>query len=253
MRKGLTKSKNMISIRILNKIGAKYGQQYTTRFGFDADKNPPYLTLALGAGAVTPLQMAGAYSVFANGGYKINPYLISKITDSNGKVLVETKPEVAGNEANRVIDERNAFLIDSMLKDVVRFGTAARAMQLKRTDLAGKTGTTNDSIDAWFAGYQAKLVGIAWMGFDQPRNLGNRETGGGLSLPIWMGFMQTALKNIPMEERAVPNGIIQAEGDYYYVENPPGSGIQVLDANEPIDPTIPIGSETPAPAPANTN
>ena len=116
-----------------------------------------------------------------------------------------------------------------------------------------KTGTTNDSIDAWFAGYQAKLVGIAWMGFDQPRNLGNRETGGGLSLPIWMGFMQTALKNIPMEERAVPNGIIQAEGDYYYVENPPGSGIQVLDANEPIDPTIPIGSETPAPAPANTN
>lgn len=253
MRKGLTKSKNMISIRILNKIGAKYGQQYTTRFGFDADKNPPYLTLALGAGAVTPLQMAGAYSVFANGGYKINPYLISKITDSNGKVLSVTKPEMAGDETNRVIDERNAFLIDSMLKDVVKYGTAAKAMALKRTDLAGKTGTTNDSIDAWFAGYQAKLVGIAWMGFDQPKNLGNRETGGGLSLPIWMGFMQTALKNIPMEERAVPNGIIQADGDYYYVENPPGSGVQVLDAPETIDPNAaPASTEIPA-APPTTN
>jgi len=242
MRKGITKSKNMISIRILNRIGAKYGQQYITRFGFDADKNPPYLTLALGAGAVTPLQMAGAYAVFANGGYKINPYLISKITDSSGKVLSQTKPAQAGDENIRVIDERNAFLIDSMLKDVVRYGTAARAMSLKRTDLAGKTGTTNDSVDAWFAGYQAKLVAIAWMGFDQPKNMGNRETGGGLSLPIWMGFMQTALKNIPMEERAVPNGIIQADGDYYYVENPPGSAVQILDAPENVEPDAPAAS-----------
>ncbi len=233
MRKGLTKSKNMISIRILNRIGAKYGQKYITRFGFDPEKNPPYLTLALGAGAVTPLQMAGAYSVFANGGYKINPYLISRITDNNGKVLSRTRPAQAGNEDNRVIDERNAFLIDSMLKDVVRYGTAARAMSLNRTDLAGKTGTTNDSIDAWFAGYQAKLVGIAWMGFDQPRNLGNRETGGGLSLPIWIGYMQTALKNLPMEERPVPNGIIQTQGDYYYAENPPGTSIHDLDTPAP--------------------
>jgi len=236
MRKGITKSKNMISIRILNRIGAKYGQQYVTRFGFDADKNPPYLTLALGAGAVTPLQMVGAYSVFANGGYKINPYLISKIVDSNGKVLSVTKPAVAGDENIRVIDERNAFLIDSMLKDVVKYGTAARAMSLKRTDLAGKTGTTNDSVDAWFAGYQPKLVGIAWMGFDQPKNMGNKETGGGLALPIWMGFMQTALKNVPMEERPVPNGIIEADGDYFYVENPPGSTVQLLDAPENIEP-----------------
>jgi penicillin-binding protein 1A len=239
MRKGITKSKNMISIRILNRIGAKYGQQYITRFGFDADKNPPYLTLALGAGAVTPLQMVGAYSVFANGGYKINPYLISKIVDSNGKVLSVTKPAMAGDENIRVIDERNAFLIDSMLKDVVRYGTAARAMSLKRTDLAGKTGTTNDSVDAWFAGYQPKLVGIAWMGFDQPRNMGNRETGGGLALPIWMGFMQTALKNVPMEERAVPNGIIEADGDYFYVENPPGNTMQLLDAPENTEPNSP--------------
>ncbi|MGZ3238564.1 MAG: penicillin-binding protein 1A, partial [Burkholderiaceae bacterium] len=190
MRRGLTKSKNMISIRILNKIGAKYGQEYSTRFGFDPEKNPPYLTLALGAGAVTPLQMVGAYSVFANGGYKINPYIISKVTDATGKVLSQVTPDQAGNEANRVIDERNAFLMDSMLKDVVRYGTAARAGQaLKRPDLAGKTGTTNDSFDAWFAGYQPSIVGIAWIGFDQPKNLGNKETGGGLALPIWISYM----------------------------------------------------------------
>lgn len=233
MRRGLTKSKNMISIRILNKVGAKYGQEYTTRFGFLPEKNPPYLTLALGAGAVTPLQMAGAYAVFANGGYKINPYLISKITDTNGKVLSQAIPDQAGNEDNRVIDERNAFLMDSMLKDVVRFGTATKALILKRPDIAGKTGTTNDSFDAWFAGYQSKLVGIAWIGYDQPRNLGNKETGGGLALPIWIGYMQKALKEIPIEERPIPNGIIQAEGDFFYAENPPGSAIRVLNGGEP--------------------
>ncbi len=228
MRKGLTKSKNMISIRILQKIGAKYGQEYATRFGFDAERNPAYLTLALGAGAVTPLQMAGAYSVFANGGYKVNPYLIARILDADGRVLSQVKPETAGDPANRVIDARNAFMIDSMLKDVVKYGTAAKAMALKRTDLAGKTGTTNDSLDAWFAGYQPKLVGIAWIGYDQPKNLGNRETGGGLALPIWMGYMQKVLKGVPMEERPVPDGMLQVGGDYYYAENPPGSGVRSI-------------------------
>ncbi|HEV7815186.1 MAG TPA: penicillin-binding protein 1A [Janthinobacterium sp.] len=229
MRKGLMKSKNMISIRILHKIGARYGQEYATRFGFDADKNPPYLTLALGAGNVTPLQMAGAYAVFANGGYKVSPYLISKVTDADGKVLSQANPDKAGVEANRVIDERNAFLMDSMLKDVVRYGTAVKAMALKRPDLSGKTGTTNDSIDAWFAGYQPKLVGIAWIGYDQPRNLGNRETGGGLALPIWISYMQKALKGIPIEERAVPDGVINVDGEYYYAENPPGTGVHSLE------------------------
>jgi penicillin-binding protein 1A len=228
MRRGLTRSKNMISIRILQKIGAKYGQEYATRFGFSSDRNPPYLTLALGSGAVTPLQMVGAYAVFANGGYKINPYLISKITDTAGNILSQTMPDQAGDETNRVIDERNAFLIDSMLKDVVKHGTATKALVLKRPDIAGKTGTTNDSIDAWFAGYQSKLVGIAWIGFDQPKNLGNRETGGGLALPIWIGYMQKALKGIPVEERVVPGGLISAVNDYYYVENPPGSGVTSL-------------------------
>jgi penicillin-binding protein 1A len=229
MRRGLTKSKNMISIRILHRIGAKYGQEYTTRFGFDAEKNPPYLTLALGAGAVTPLQMAGAYAVFANGGYKVAPYLISKVTDANGKVLSQANPDRAGVDANRVIDERNAFLMDSMMKDVVRFGTATKALSLKRPDIAGKTGTTNDSIDAWFAGYQSKLVGVAWIGYDQPKNLGNRETGGGLALPIWIGYMAKALKNIPIEERAVPEGMMLVDGEYYYAENPPGTGVTSLE------------------------
>jgi penicillin-binding protein 1A len=232
MRRGLTKSKNMVSIRILQTIGAKYGQEYATRFGFSAERNPPYLTLALGAGATTPLQMSGAYAAFANGGYRVNPYLISKIVDGSGKTLAQANPELAGDEENRIIDERNAFLVDSMLKDVVRFGTATRALSLKRPDIAGKTGTTNDSVDAWFAGYHAQLVGIAWIGFDQPKNLGNRETGGGLALPIWISYMKKMLKEIPVEERIVPDGLLQVGGEYYYIENPPGSGVTSLDLGE---------------------
>lgn len=230
MRRGLAKSKNMVSIRILHKIGANYGQEYATRFGFDADKNPPYLTLALGAGATTPLQMAGAYSVFANGGYRVNPYLISKVTDASGKVLSQAVPERAGVPGNRVIDARNAFLVDSMLRDVVRYGTATRALSLKRPDIAGKTGTTNDSMDAWFAGYHPKIAAIAWIGYDQPKNLGNKETGGGLALPIWIGYMQQALKNEPVVEREVPPGMVNVEGEWYYEESPPGVGVASLEA-----------------------
>lgn len=232
VRRGLSKSKNMVSIRILHQIGAKYGQEYATRFGFDADKNPPYLTLALGAGAVTPLQMAGAYAVFANGGYKVSPYLISKITDGAGNVLSQASPDKAGDEANRVIDARNAFLMDSIMRDVVRSGTATKALALKRPDLAGKTGTTNDSVDAWFAGYQPKVVGVAWIGFDQPKNLGAKETGGAAALPIWIGYMQKALKDVPIEERAMPEGLIQVAGEYYYAEYPPGIGIRSLGLDE---------------------
>lgn len=228
MRKALTKSKNVVSVRILDKIGAQYGQEYITRFGFDADKNPPYLTLALGAGAVTPLQLAGGYAVFANGGYKIKPYIINKITDANGQVLSEVHPNQANNEANRVIDPRNAFLMDSMMRDVVRYGTAAKAMALNRTDLAGKTGTTNDSIDAWFAGYQPSLVAVAWIGYDQPKNLGDRETGGGLALPIWINFMQKALKGAPMQDPIVPDGLVQSGGEYFYTEYASNANTQHL-------------------------
>jgi penicillin-binding protein 1A len=228
MRRGLSKSKNMISIRILEKIGPQYAQEYVTKFGFDPEKNPPYLTLALGAGAVTPLQMAGAYTVFANGGYRINPYLISKITDNNGKSLFQVTPEHAGDEAFRVIDARNAFLIDSMLKDVVKQGTATRALSLKRTDIAGKTGTTNDSIDAWFAGYNPKLVGIAWIGFDKPKNLGNRETGGGLALPIWISYMQKALATVPIMNREIPAGITAVGSDFTYHEYIESGGVSSI-------------------------
>ena len=232
MRRALQKSINMVSIRILERVGVKYAQEYITRFGFDAEKNPPYLTLALGAGAVTPLQMVGAYSVFANGGYKVNPYLISKITDNNGKVLSQAQPVKAGDESNRVLDPRNAFIMDSMLRDVVRHGTAFKAMVLKRTDLAGKTGTTNDSLDAWFAGYQPNLVGIAWMGYDQPKSLGGNETGGGLALPIWINYMQKALKDAPMVDRAVPSGVIESGGEYYYAEYPPSGSVRDLGMGE---------------------
>ena len=228
MRRGLSKSKNMISIRILEKIGPQYAQEYVTKFGFDPEKNPPYLTLALGAGAVTPLQMAGAYTVFANGGYRINPYLISKITDNNGKSLFQVTAEHAGDEAFRVIDERNAYLIDSMLKDVVKQGTATRALSLKRTDIAGKTGTTNDSIDAWFAGYNPKLVGIAWIGFDKPKNLGNRETGGGLALPIWISYMQKALATVPIMNREMPAGISALGSDFTYHEYIESGGVSSI-------------------------
>ena len=243
MRRGLSKSKNMISIRILDKIGPQYAQEYITRFGFDPEKNPPYLTLALGAGAVTPLQMAGAYAVFANGGYKVNPYLISKITDNNGKTLFQVTPEKAGEESLRVIDERNAFLVDSMLKDVVKHGTATRALSLKRADIAGKTGTTNDSIDAWFAGYNPKLVGIAWIGFDKPKNLGNRETGGGLALPIWIGYMQKALASMPVLEREVPYGVVTSGSDYVYAEYAEGAGVNSIGNNAPGE-TKPAGEKT---------
>jgi len=208
LRTGLAKSKNMVSIRVLQSIGTQYAQDYVTRFGFEAERHPPYLTMALGAGSVTLWQMARGYGVFANGGFKIEPYIVSKIVDDRGNVLAQAQPQLAGDESLRVIDARNAFLMDSMMREVVRSGTAARAMSLGRQDLAGKTGTTNDYVDAWFNGYQPSLVGIAWVGFDQPRRLGSSETGGVTSLPIWMGYMAKALKSVPDMPMPIPEGIV---------------------------------------------
>ena len=225
MRTGLAKSKNMVSIRILQNIGPQYAQDYVSRFGFDPEKNPPYMTMALGAGTATPLQMMSAFSVFANGGFKIDPYIVSKITDQDGKVLAQAKPHVAGDESIRAIDGRNAYIMDVMMRDVVRSGTATKALVLKRNDLAGKTGTTNDSHDAWFAGYQPTIAAVAWMGFDQPRNMGERETGGGLALPIWINYMSKALKGVPDKQSDPPVGITAINGDYYYSETQPGQGI----------------------------
>lgn len=232
MRTALTKSKNLVSVRILQSVGPQYAQDFVTRFGFDADKHPPYLTMALGAGSVTPWQMASAYSIFANGGYRVQPYFITKITDSQGRVLAQASPTLAGDESLRVLDERNVFLMDSIMKDVTRFGTAARAASLKRTDLAGKTGTTNDAVDAWFAGYNPALVAVAWVGYDQPKNLGPRETGGAAALPIWIGYMNKALSGVPNIQRPVPEGVVNLGGEFYYTENQPGQGITSLGGSE---------------------
>ena len=237
LRQALVKSKNLVSIRLIQAIGPSYAQDYITRFGFAAKDHPAYLTMALGAGSVTPWQMATAYAVFANGGYRVKPNLIAKIVDQNGKVLAETKFTKAGQGAPRVIDARNAFIMNSMLKDVVRRGTATRALQLGRNDLAGKTGTTNDHFDAWFAGYNPSQVAIAWIGYDKPRALGGSETGGAAALPIWIKYMATALRGVPEVEPVVPDGImalridpvtgVRADNDengiyeYFYHENPP--------------------------------
>ncbi|MBI3375980.1 MAG: penicillin-binding protein 1A [Betaproteobacteria bacterium] len=218
LRTALAKSKNMVSIRVLQAIGTKYAQDYVSRFGFDADKHPPYLTMALGAGSVTPWQMARAYGVFANGGFLIQPYFIQRIVDDRGNSLGAAKSIRAGEESLRVIDARNAFIMDSMMKDVTRYGTAARVARLGRHDLAGKTGTTNDFIDAWFCGYQPDLVGIAWVGFDQPRTLGRNQTGGLVSMPIWIAYMERVLKGVPEIERDPPEGVVSA-----YIESSRGS------------------------------
>ena len=247
MRTALKKSKNMISIRILQSIGAKYGQDWITNFGFEAEKHPAYLTMALGAGSVTPIQMATAYSVFANGGYRINPYLITKITDQKGKVLVET-PAPVRNESARAIDGRNAFIMSSLLQEVARSGTAAKAQaMLKRTDLYGKTGTTNDSIDTWFVGYQPTLTAAVWMGYDTPKKLGDRETGGGLSLPIWIDFMSYALKGVPVAELPVPAGVLNLGGEWFYEEYARGAGVSSVGMRD-APPATTDGTGQPSPS-----
>jgi penicillin-binding protein 1A len=228
LRRGLAKSKNMVSIQVLQSIGTQYAQEWITRFGFDAEKHPPYLTLALGAGSVTPMQMVTAYSVFANGGYRINPWLVTKVSEQRGKVLLETHaPEL--DESQRAIEARNAFMMSSLLQEVTRSGTAARAQAtLKRPDIYGKTGTTNDSMDAWFAGYQPTLTAVTWIGYDTPRKLGDRETGGGLSLPVWISFMETALKNVPVMEPTAPEGVVHIGGEWFYDEFTKRSGVTSL-------------------------
>jgi penicillin-binding protein 1A len=232
LRRGLAKSKNMISIQILQAIGPRYAQEWITKFGFEPDKHPPYLTMALGAGSVTPMQMATGYSVFANGGLRINPWLVSKVSEQRGKLLVETAAP-AVDEANRAIEPRNAFLMSSLLQEVTRSGTAAKAQAtLKRPDVYGKTGTTNDSMDAWFAGYHPTLAAVTWIGYDTPRKLGDRETGGGLSLPVWISFMETALRNTPIMEPDAPAGVVYLNNEWYFEEFSKGTGITALGAGE---------------------
>ena len=237
MRSALVKSKNMVSIRLLQKIGPRYAQDYITKFGFSRKDHPAFLTMALGAGNATAWGMANGYAVFANGGYRVTPHIITKITDSNGKLIEQPHYPKAKKDAPRVIDSRNAFIMTSMMQDVIKRGTATKANSLGRQDIAGKTGTTNNQIDAWFAGYSPKQVAVTWIGYDQPRSLGKDETGGKAALPIWIRYMATALRGIPDEPINPPDGVmvlkidpllgIQIEEDeegiyeYFYQENPP--------------------------------
>ena len=234
LKEGLAESKNMVSIRVLQQIDPKYAQQWVARFGFSNKQVPPYLTMALGAVTTNPLQMAAAYAVFANGGYRIKPYLVEKITDASGRIIAQARPVQAGNSANRVIDARNAFMMRKLLREVVERGTAGRAKTLGRNDIGGKTGTTNDSHDAWFVGISPDIVSASWVGFPQPRNLGARETGGGLALPIWLEYMREALKTTPERPEVIPSGIEFIDGNYFYSEFTPGRGIERIDVDDEL-------------------
>ncbi len=253
MRAGLIKSKNLVSIRILQAIGPVYARDYISKFGFDREKHGAYLTMALGAGSATPLQMLGAYSVFANGGYKITPYFIQRIEDAQGKVLEQSGPVKAGEDAERVIDVRNAYTMVSMMQDVVRHGTAIRAMQLGRHDLAGKTGTTNDSLDAWFAGFHPTLVGISWIGFDNPRSLGDKETGGGAALPMWMGYMEKILRGVPEAVYSMPENMVAARINDSGRRDPNGNRMEYFykEFLPPEQPALADPAVSPAEAPAD--
>lgn len=233
MRMALAKSKNLVSIRILNYIGTKYTQQYITRFGFDADHHPAYLSMALGAGLVTPLQMASGISVFANGGYQINPYLIAEVTDQHGIVLARAQPLIANNNAPRVIDACNAYVMNSLLQSVVQRGTGAKANALGRIDLAGKTGTTNNSHDAWFVGYQHTLAAVTWIGYDNSHSLGDQETGGGLALPVWIDYMGRALKSVPQYKMPMPDSVTALDDELYFNKFMPDYGfVSAISVNQ---------------------
>ncbi|MDD5057045.1 MAG: penicillin-binding protein 1A [Sideroxydans sp.] len=253
MRQGLIKSKNLVSIRILQSIGTDYAQDYVTKFGFEKSKVGHFLTMALGAVNVTPWQMLGGYSVFANGGYRISPYLIQRIEDGQGNIISQAAPVEAGKGAEQVLDVRNAFTMVNMMQDVVKHGTAIRAMSLGRQDLAGKTGTTSDSMDAWFCGFHPTLVAVTWVGYDTPQSLGEKETGGGAALPIWMSYMGAMLKNTPEIEYSVPERIVTARindnglrdpngnrQEYFFEENLPPE----QSAKPPVDVSKPANSES---------
>ncbi len=235
VRTALAKSKNLVMVRVMQAIGPRYAQDYIARFGFDPKLHPPYLTMALGAGAATPLQMVDAYAVFANGGYRVTPYLITRVLDARGNVLSEVAPPAPDEARDRAIDPRNAWIMTSLMKDVIKYGTGARAMSLNRTDLAGKTGTTNENVDAWFCGFDAAMVGVSWIGYDQPKTLGTNETGAVAALPIWISFMAKALKGVPESSLPMPDGIValkvnvdtglrddaSALTEFFYSEFPP--------------------------------
>ncbi|QAU33855.1 PBP1A family penicillin-binding protein [Janthinobacterium sp. 17J80-10] len=213
-RRGLARSKNLVAVNLMQAAGVEYVQQFATRFGFIAELNPPRLPLALGAGAVTPLQLTQAYAVFANGGALVQPRLITAVRERDGGVLYQAEQASPRDQA---ISARNAYVMDSMLRDVVQHGTGRRATALGREDIAGKTGTSNDARDVWFAGYSSGVASVVWMGYDQPRSLG-KSTGGTLALPVWTEYMKVAIAGRPESERAMPPDLAQRADDYVYQE-----------------------------------
>ena len=250
LRNALAKSKNLISIRVLERVGTEFAQQHIAKFGFDMRRIPPYMTMALGAGEVTPLSLASAYAVFANGGKSITPWHLLRVTDKNGRVLETFSPP----PSYQAIDPRNAFITTSLMQDVIRRGTATAALKLGRSDLAGKTGTTNDHHDAWFAGFQPTRVAVAWMGYDKPRPLGSGETGGGTALPIWIRYMGETLRSTPDSPFAMPDGVVSVEIDpitgmsvepgqgvneYFYQEFSPGYQAEQIAEPDALTPDLP--------------
>ena len=229
VRDGLVRSKNLVSIRILQRIGLAAARDGLARFGFDPQRHPSDLTLALGTGSVTPLEMAAAYGVFANGGHRVAPVLIERIVAADGSVLFEAPPAPPLDEGNRVVSARTVFLANSLMQDVTARGTAARAQAtLQRPDLYGKTGTTNDAVDAWFAGWAPGVVGVGWIGHDTPRSLGERESGGGLALPVWIEAMARALRGVPVQALEPPEGVVRGALDWRLVEYANGGFVTAI-------------------------
>ena len=250
LREALAKSKNLVSVRLLQQLGTPPVREWVGRVGLDAARQPDNLTLALGSGSVTPMQMAQAYAALANGGWRIEPVLVERITDAQGKVLFDAAPPFSLGAEARALPARNVFVTTSLLADVTRVGTAARAQrELRRTDVYGKTGTTNDAVDAWFAGFHPSRVAVAWVGFDEPRSLGQGESGGGLALPIWIDYMATALKGVPLAPLGpLPEGLLRVGDDWLYSEWAEGGWIQRIGADGsvvragppvPVEPTRP--------------
>ncbi len=245
LRVGLVHSRNLVSIRLLRDIGIDYAVEYIQRFGFKSEQLPRRLSLALGSGSASPLEMARGYAVFANEGYLVEPYFIERIENSSGEIIFQAHPtqackhcqdsdaehmvlnnrlilaynpattthDIPFTPAPRTITARNAYLINSMLQDVIQQGTGRRAKQLGRHDLAGKTGTTNDQYDAWFAGFNSQLVAVCWVGFDQPQSLGAFETGSKAALPMWISYMKTVLAGVPEKPLVQPKGMVTVRID----------------------------------------
>lgn len=220
VRQGLVRSKNLVSLRLLQQIGLGSARDWIHRFGFDPARLPNDLTLALGSGSTTPLQLAQAYALLANGGRETTPVFIDRITNAQGVVVFQPPPLPPHEADSLAIPARNAFLVNSMLLDVTRAGgTAALAQRtLQRGDLHGKTGTTNDAVDAWFAGFHPSVAAVAWVGFDEPRSLGEQASGSALALPIWIGFMDKALAGVPEATPVVPDGLVRVGDDWRYAE-----------------------------------